>query len=366
MRAMGERLDRDKAASVSAERIAELEAELAAAQKTIVALLDKAERREVVSENAGVFEAAARMEELVARRTEEVEEKSRALAAVNSELRALTKNLDQIVRARTRALAESEAQVRDQMTELERLNDMKAEFISIAAHELRTPLTSIVGYHDLMLEGRFGELPEAMRRPMLSLQRNSHRLKRLVDEMLDISRIEAGKVALFLIDLDLNSVVRNVIEELSPLATEKRQSLEDHLSELPTVRADADKMHQIVTNLVSNAVRYTPEEGRIEVLTDPAPQDLYAGAWVRLRVRDNGVGIPLHLRGRIFEPFSDVNSARHHTSTGPDSAGLGLYIARGLVDLHGGLITVDSCEGEYSEFTVLVPVDENQPKPTRR
>jgi signal transduction histidine kinase len=201
---------------------------------------------------------------------------------------------------------------------------------------------------------------------MMSLQRNSHRLKRLVDEMLDISRIEAGKVALFLVDLDLNSVVRNVIEELSPLATEKRQTLEDQLSELPTVRADADKMHQIVTNLVSNAVRYTPEEGRIEVLTDRAPQDLYAGAWVRLRVRDNGVGIPLHLRARIFEPFSDVNSARHHTSTGPDSAGLGLYIARGLVDLHGGLITVDSCEGEYSEFTVLVPVDENQPKPTRR
>jgi signal transduction histidine kinase len=347
------------------ERIAELEAELAAAHKTISALLDKAERSETLSENAVAFEAAARMEQLVAKRTEEVEEQSRLYAQVNSELRALTKNLDQIVRARTRALAESEAQLREKMEELERQSELKAEFISIAAHELRTPLTSIVGYHDLFLEGRFGKLDDKMRRPMQSLQRNSHRLKRLVDEMLDISRIEAGKVKLYIHDCNLGEVVNHVVDELRPLAEAKEQSLTTELGDLAPIPADADKLHQVVTNLVSNAIRYTPEGGMIQVLTDLAPEEIYAGSWVRLRVRDNGVGIPLHLRARIFEPFSDVNTAKHHTSSGPDSAGLGLYIARGLVDLHGGLITVDSEEGAYTEFTVLLPQERPEKKPAK-
>ena len=146
------------------------------------------------------------------------------------------------------------------------------------------------------------------------------------------------------------------VDELRPLAATKRQSLTLELGPTPRVHADADKIHQVVTNLVANALRYTPEDGAIWVITDGAPQDTYAGPWARLRVRDNGIGIPAHLRGRIFEPFTDVNSAKHHTSSGPDSAGLGLYIARGLVDLHGGLITVNSEEGQYTEFTVLLPV----------
>jgi signal transduction histidine kinase len=340
---------------VAAERIAELEAELAAARKTIAALLDKAEQRSATEPQAAVFEAAARLEQLVAVRTLEVEEKSRALESANSELRAITKNLDQIVRARTRALTESEIQLREMNLELQRMNAAKAEFISIAAHELRTPLTSICGYLEMFMEGTFAELPEPVMKPMVSLQRNALRLKRLVDEMLDLSRIEAGKIVLHRRECDLGEIVTHVVDELRPLAASKRQSLTLELGPTPKVHADADKIHQVVTNLVANALRYTPEDGAIWVITDGAPQDTYAGPWARLRVRDNGIGIPAHLRGRIFEPFTDVNSAKHHTSSGPDSAGLGLYIARGLVDLHGGLITVNSEEGQYTEFTVLLP-----------
>ncbi len=341
---------------VAAERILELEAELAAARKTIAALLDKAEQRSASEPQAAVFEAAARLEQLVAVRTLEVEEKSRALESANSELRAITKNLDQIVRARTRALTESEIQLREMNLELQRMNAAKAEFISIAAHELRTPLTSICGYLEMFMEGTFAELPEPVMKPMVSLQRNALRLKRLVDEMLDLSRIEAGKIVLHRRECDLGEIVTHVVDELRPLAASKRQSLTLELGPTPRVHADADKIHQVVTNLVANALRYTPEDGAIWVITDGAPQDTYAGPWARLRVRDNGIGIPAHLRGRIFEPFTDVNSAKHHTSSGPDSAGLGLYIARGLVDLHGGLITVNSEEGQYTEFTVLLPV----------
>jgi signal transduction histidine kinase len=283
---------------------------------------------------------------------DQLEEKQAELEVANQELRNLTQNLDQIVRQRTRALAESESQLRRKNVELDRLNRMMAEFLSIAAHELRTPMTSIVGYMDLIVEGRLGELPDDLRRPMASVRRNVHRLKRLVEDLLDVSRLEAGKVVLRTAPCSLQHIAIDVVDELGPLARQKRQRLFTELEDLPQIQADEDRLHQIAANLVANSIKYTPEGGAIRVavdrMSDPAPM-------ARLRVRDNGPGIPLALRQRIFEPFSDVHPAKHHTSTGPDSAGLGLYIARGLVELHGGTISVDSEEGVYSEFSVLLP-----------
>ena len=338
------------------DRIAELEAELAAAHRTIDVLLDKAERRaSALNTQAELFEAAARMEQLIDQRTRELEEQRAALEVANAELRGLTSNLDQIVRQRTRALAESEAQLRQKNAELERQTAAKAEFISIVAHELRTPLTSIVGYLDLLAEGRFGDLAEGVHRPLASLRRNAHRLKRLVDEMLDVSRIESGKIVLRRTPVSLGQIVRDVVTELAPLAESKSQAVHVEIADIPPILADADKIHQIVVNLVSNAIRYTPESGAIAIRVDAAPQDRFPGDWARLRVRDNGIGIAANHRHRIFEPFSDVQPAKHHTSSGPDSAGLGLYIARGLTELHGGLITVDSEESVFTEFTVLLP-----------
>ncbi len=338
------------------ERIAELELELAAAQRTIDVLIDRAERRDQATETqAGLFAAAARMEQLIEERAHEVEEQRAALAGANAELRALTANLDQIVKHRTRALAESEAQLRSKNAELERQSELKAEFISIVAHELRTPLTSIVGYLDMLGEHKFGTLAEEMKRPVRSLQRNAHRLKRLADEMLDASRLEAGRVPLRKRGIDLGEVVTEAVTELGPLAQAKRQKMSTSVSMPRRIEADPDKVHQIIVNLVSNAIRYTPEGGAIEVTVDEAPPATYAGNWARVRVRDNGPGIPAEHRTRIFEPFSDVQPAKHHTSSGPDSAGLGLYIARSLIELHGGLITVDSEEQTFTEFTVLLP-----------
>lgn len=346
-----------KKADPNTERVAELEVELAAARRTIDVLLDKAERRDQATTQAELFAAAARMEQLIEERTREVEEQRAALAAANAELRALTANLDQIVRQRTRALAESEAQLRLKNAELQRQSALKAEFISIVAHELRTPLTSIVGYLDMLGEGRFGDLADAMRRPVQSLQRNAHRLKRLVDEMLDASRLEAGRVDLRRAEVQLGEIATDVATELGPLAQAKRQTVTVHVAGgTRPISADADKVHQIVVNLVSNAIRYSPERGTITVTVDEVPAEVFPGDWARIRVRDDGPGIPAALRARIFEPFSDVQPAKHHTSSGPDSAGLGLYIARSLIELHGGLITVDSEEGVFTEFTVLLPV----------
>jgi signal transduction histidine kinase len=332
------------------DRIAELEGELAAAQRTIDVLIARLERAGTSSNptQAELFDAAVRLGHVLEERTREVED-------ARAEFRALRANLDQIVRQRTRALAESEAQLRTKNAELERQSRTKAQFISIAAHELRTPLTSIVGYLDLFSEGRFGDLPSLIVRPMASVRRNAHRLKRLVDDMLDVSRIDEGKIVLRRDTVDLGDVVRDVVTELMPLANARKQKLEADIARIEPLDADRDKLHQIAVNLVSNAIRYTPEKGQIEIRVDEAPQERYPGGWARLRVRDNGVGIAEEDRQRIFDPFLHTQPVKHHTSAGPDSAGLGLYIARGLIELHGGLITVDSIPAVFTEFTVLLP-----------
>ncbi|MDB4958138.1 MAG: histidine kinase [Myxococcales bacterium] len=344
----------------SEDRICELEAELSAAQRTIDVLIARVERAgSTAPMQTELFDAAVRLGNVLEERTREVE-------AARAEFRALRANLDQIVRQRTRALAESEAQLRAKNVELEKQSRIKAQFISIAAHELRTPLTSIVGYLDLFTEGRFGDLPPMLERPIGSVRRNAHRLKRLVDDMLDVNRIESGRMFLRREAVDLGDVVRDVVTELLPLARARNQQIETHIEPLEQLDADRDKLHQIAVNLVSNAIRYTPESGAIAIGVDEAPRERYPGGWARLRVRDNGVGIAEQDRQRIFDPFLHPKPAKHHTSAGPDSAGLGLYIARGLIELHGGLITVDSQPEVFTEFTVLLPFkspSETRPAP---
>ncbi len=278
-----------------------------------------------------------------------------ALEEANAELRDLTGNLDKIVRRRTQALVESEEQLRRSNEELQRLNQMKREFVSIAAHELRSPLTSMVGYLELMAEGRFGAISEKMQRPMLSVRRNAQRLRRLVDEMLDVSRIEGHHMVLKRTRCCPGELSAAVVQELLPLAETKEQRIISEVGISPDIDADADKIHQVISNLVSNAIRYGPVGGTIEVSVDRAPAEKYSGSWSRIRVRDNGPGIAAENLDAIFEPFSDIHPAKHHTSRGPAAAGLGLYIARGLVELHEGIITVKSEPGEFTEFAVLLP-----------
>lgn len=278
-----------------------------------------------------------------------------ALERANDELRDLTENLDKIVRRRTQALVESEEQLRLRNEELRRLNQNKGEFVSIAAHELRTPLTSMVGYLELMAEGRFGKISPKMQRPMLSVRRNAQRLRRLVDEMLDVSRIEADRMSIKRSPCNVGDIGADVAQELLPLAETKQQIINCERKDCPVIEADADKIHQVISNLVSNSLRYCPAGGIVDIVIDRAPLERYPGNWARIRVRDNGPGINAEDLDAIFEPFSDISPAKHHTSRGPAAAGLGLYIARGLVDLHEGIITVESEPGTFTEFAVLLP-----------
>jgi PAS domain S-box-containing protein len=261
----------------------------------------------------------------------------------------LLRAADAELRDKNLALMRSEESLKLNNLELTRLGKLRNRFIAIAAHELRTPLTSIVGYVDLIVEGKFGRLQSELKRPIESVQRNVSRLKRLVDEMLDVTRIDAGKVTLDLNGTDLASIAKNVVEELAPMAEVKQQVLTSSGSVFE-IQADEAKIHRIVSNLVFNSIRYTPTGGSVEISV--AEHDSEHAV---LRVRDNGIGIPTSEWQQIFEPFSSHELARHHTSSVPDSAGLGLYIAKNLSEMHGGTIEVDSVVDEFTEFSIVLP-----------
>jgi signal transduction histidine kinase len=196
------------------------------------------------------------------------------------------------------------------------------------------------------------------------VRRNAHRLRRLVEDMLDVSRIEAGKMILRPEPVNLGDVVKDVVIELEPFANARELHVATRIGPIDSIDADRDKLQQIAINLVSNAIRYSREQGEITIDVDEAPSERYPGGWARLRVRDNGIGMSEEDRLRIFDPFLHTQPAKHHTSALPDSAGLGLFIARGLVELHGGLITVDSQPDKFTEFTVLLPFKRSQRRET--
>ncbi|MCS7251084.1 MAG: GAF domain-containing protein [Anaerolineae bacterium] len=224
----------------------------------------------------------------------------------------------------------------------------KNEFISTVSHELRTPMTSIKGYVDLLLLGSGGPLSEVQRRFLQIVKANADRLKVLVDDLLDISRMESGRLQLDLRPVPLEAAVEAVVASLKARIDEKNQQLELDLPEsLPHVRADKDRLIQILSNLVSNANKYTPEGGRICIRARAENQE------VHVEVCDTGIGIPPEALPRIFERFYRVDDPRVHETPG---TGLGLSIVKTLVELHGGRIWVESEVGKGSTFHFTIPV----------
>jgi signal transduction histidine kinase len=330
-------------------RIRWLEEELAAAQETIKVLSGHSERG-VLKKEFDIVERPTRFEQLAMTRNDELAEKTLELETANRELQHLMKNLDQMVRDRTSALEASEAKLRKKNEELDRLSNLKSEFIGIAAHELRTPMTAILGYSQMMAEQKMCPLPQELERPVAALNRNTQRLRRLIEDMLDVSQLERGKVTLTREAQDLTRLAEAAIAEVEGYVSQYGNSVELVSEGRPLVYVDGDKIHQVIVNLLGNAIKYTSSGDRIFVAT--GVQEGYAA----VRVRDNGAGIPARMRDQLFEPFSNLSEAKHHTSRGPDSAGLGLYIVRGLVDLHDGEIRVVTEEGKGTEFTVLLPL----------
>ncbi len=242
-------------------------------------------------------------------------------------------------------LARSFERMTEQLAELDRL---KAEFISIASHELKTPLSVIRGYVSLLLEGIYGEIAPEQRKPLASVIDQTDRLGRLVQQLLDISRFEAGGGRLDLRPVDLREFLSGLANSFDALALQNATRFTVEVAEtLPaTIIADPERLNEVVGNLLSNAFKFTPRGGEIRLRA--AATD----GRVVFEVADTGIGVPADKLPRIFEKFFQVENEAQPRSVG---SGLGLAIAREIVEAHGGTITADSQLGRGTTFRVLLP-----------
>jgi PAS domain S-box-containing protein len=237
--------------------------------------------------------------------------------------------------------------VRD-ITERKEIERLKNEFVSIVSHELRTPLTSIRGSLGLMEGGAVGEMPPKARDLLRIARQNADRLIRLINDILDLEKIESGKIQLQIERLEPREVVESTVAELRGMALLYKVSLEMQVQAADAIAGDRDRVIQVLTNLLSNAIKFSPEGGTVTV-------ELASGSpgFLRCAVRDRGQGIPPEARERLFNRFEQLEPANTRRRGG---TGLGLAISRSLVDQQGGRIGVDSTPGQGSTFWFELPL----------
>jgi len=269
------------------------------------------------------------------------------------------------------ALAIESAQLFEELQnkniELQRANRIKSEFLAIMSHELRTPLTAIIGFSELLYEGVMGELTKEQKESLREVLNNGEHLLHLINSILDLSKVEAGKMDLNLEDFSLEDVVQEVSNSISPLLKKKQQHFSLEIQKpLPASHADARKVRQVLLNLLSNAIKFTPEKGQITLsvrhLTGvPATQSARASVlapspkgYFAIEVRDTGIGIDPKDAETIFHVFEQVDSSftRNYQGTG-----LGLALSKQFVEMHRGVIWVESQPGKGSVFHLLLPVE---------
>ncbi len=227
----------------------------------------------------------------------------------------------------------------------ERTSQFKDQFLSTMSHELRTPLNAVLGFSDLLADERYGPLTEKQRRYINHIHTGGKHLLSLISDILDLSKIEAGRMELALESLSVQSAFAEVLSVMQPLADKKSQQLSANVEPGLAVRADSTRFKQVLMNLLGNAVKFTPNGGRIELAARPI------GGGIRVEVRDNGPGIPPAEQQRIFEAFYRLRESGKKS----EGTGLGLAITQRLVELHGGQLGLDSQLGQGSCFHFTLP-----------
>jgi signal transduction histidine kinase len=277
-------------------------------------------------------------------------------------------------RRQARRLAERSKELEHLSEELLRVNKMKSEFLANVSHELRTPLNAIVGFVDLLREGIYGELTVRQSGPVQRIEASANHLRHLVDQILDLAKIAAGRLELHEDVVDLRLFVIDVASEVEPLISEKKLHLSLAISaSLPRVETDPMHLRQILTNLIGNAVKYTEKGGiiiRARLVNNDEPivpqylrylpsqshkSEICTSSWVMLQVVDTGIGIASSDYARVFEEFEQVNAGPRGDSISRGT-GLGLPISRRLARLLGGDITLESELKKGSTFTIWLPI----------
>lgn len=246
------------------------------------------------------------------------------------------------------------------ITREKEIDRMKSEFIAIASHEMRTPLTAIKNAVDIILKGKAGETTDVQERFLSMASRNIDRISTLVNNLLDISKIEAGKIELNYTEVHMKDLIEDVVNTLWALADEKSVALEMHIAPaLPRVYADPSRIHQVLTNIVGNAIKFTPERGIVTISAQESEQRSAGDPrnrvdFIEVSVTDTGIGIPKRFVTHIFDKFYQVASSlsqQKHVGTG-----LGMAISKGIVQAHGGKIRCTSKTGKGSTFSFTLPI----------
>jgi signal transduction histidine kinase len=233
------------------------------------------------------------------------------------------------------------------VTSQKELESMKSNFLSVVSHELRTPLHSIKGFVDIILMGKTGSINDLQRDFLTTVKEATGNLQRLIDDLLEFSRREAGQIKLKPAMISLQAIAAKVIEQLSPQAQEGALNLMNKVSEnLDLVEADPMRIEQVLTNLVSNAIKFTPSGGSVSVLAADE------GERVRVSVQDTGIGISEEELAKVFQRFYQVDSSATRSYRG---AGLGLTICKFIVEYHHGRIWAESQVGKGSTFSFTLP-----------
>jgi signal transduction histidine kinase len=296
-----------------------------------------------------------------------------ANALAYQEIALLNLSLEAKVAERTRDLSEANAALEVSHRKLQELDRLKSEFVSSVSHELRTPLTNIRMSVDNLLDGVAGEISSTLQRYLTKVQNNTDRLVRLITDLLDLSRIEAGRIELHRSTISVSEVLQEVAEGLRPMALAKGLELLVASSPTPLLAfADRDKLHQVLINLTENALKFTPAGGRVSLSARALPSMAGDGEptlwgegspeprevdrpWIEVTVEDTGEGIPAQELDAIFDKFHQV---RRDGRTKAQGTGLGLAIAKSLIELHGGRIWVASEMGRGSRFVFTLPASD--------
>ncbi len=273
-----------------------------------------------------------RAEEKAEKAKKVLEERARKLEASRSAMTYLLKDMD-------RARKELERAYED----LKALDRMKDEFISMSAHELKTPLTAVTSLFQQMSSKELGELTKKQEKALGIISRGVERLRGSVEKILEILKLESGRMELFKEKMQLAPLIQDVVEHMKPLATLKKITFTQRMNKLPPVEADGKHIATVLTNLIENAIKFTPEGGKVTVEAEQR------GNQILVQVRDTGAGIAKKDLPKLFTKFFQAN----HTKPG---TGLGLSICKQLVGAHGGEIWCESELGKGSTFSFTLPV----------
>ncbi len=248
--------------------------------------------------------------------------------------------LEKRVEERTRELSIA-------LEEVQKISKRKSDFVSSVSHELRTPLTSIKGYASILLAGKLGSVPEEVYKRLEKINRHSDELVQFVNDLLDISRIESGKLTLKLMPLTFKNIVEEVGDLLSVQIKEKQINFTVNIpKDIPEVSADYSQIKRVFINLINNAIKYTPAQGKITVAAHKLDKE------VEVDIQDTGCGIPPHALDKLFVEFYRVDNALNQEVKG---TGLGLALVKNIIEAHKGKIWLKSKEGVGSTFSFTLP-----------